>query len=186
MRALRRLTTACLMTSLMIGASSASLSAQERIENEQVVIYSQRWLVSKDPSQNGLMSYLTVQRGKAGEYFSVTCRREGSHVLRGLRLGFPEEQPSFVREGAKFARVEISVDGRVQPLDIKYTGTTADQAFGRDSIYGYEVIFPSVAARDGFIDGLRTGSHMKISGQSLPVELKGSSLALQGQEDYCK
>ncbi|MBT9386426.1 hypothetical protein KM176_21340 [Pseudooceanicola sp. CBS1P-1] len=136
-------------------------------------VFAGKWMQSKDPGQHGLLMYLTTPRARAGEYFSVVCEAGAPAV----KLGFGKRQ--------RGKEIDFDVDGRKAAFALDATGTTKDTQIAKSKIYSYRVVFPSSAARDGFLQSLRAGHKLIVAGQDHPIDLRGAAEALQEQAGYC-
>jgi len=166
------------LAAALCAATALPAAAQGVIENEQMVIYESQWVQSKLPEQAGALMFLTVPRGQKGEYFTISCKRAGGAPDRTVKLGFP----------APLAQdsVTLTVDGRPRQASASFTGKTRDDAYTKGDIHSYELNFGSDAAEEDFYRALSAGGTLEISGQSLPVSLKGVTAALNGQGKYCR
>ena len=154
-------------------AISALPAFSEIVENDAIKVFEGRWVQSKDPSQNGILMYLTQERSSAGEYFSIRCE-EGK---QSVRLAYPK------RRSAK--DIGLTVDGSEQRITAKFTGNTKDPHFLKGNLFGYALTFATPDAQEAFLSDVREGRMLTIEGQSLPVELKGSGQAIVEQASYC-
>jgi len=146
----------------------------EVVENDVMKVFEGKWVQSKDPSQNGILMYLTQERSAAGEYFSIRC--EGGD--QSVRVAFPKKRPAD--------EISLTVDGTQQVIPAEFTGRTKDPHFLKGNVFGYALSFDDAAAQDGFLNALRDGRMLTIEGQSLPVELAGSGQAIREQAAYCR
>lgn len=160
---------------VLAAAATLALPAQaEIVENDVMKVFEGKWVQSKDPSQNGILMYLTQERSAAGEYFSIRC--EGA--AQSVRVAFPKRRPGN--------EVSVTIDGTQQTIPAEFTGRTKDPHFLKGNVFGYALSFEDPAAREGFLDTLRSGRMLTIEGQSLPVELAGSGQAISEQAAYCQ
>lgn len=166
----------------LLAVTALPLRAQV-IENEQIAVYAQQWVQAKAPGQNGLLSFLTLPRGQAGEYFSIRCNLVGGAETRSIRIGYPKP---LTQDRAAAVPVPLTIDGRNMQATARFTGTTPDEAYTKSDIHGYELSFASAAEQKAFLDAMKAGATLKIGGQTLPVSLTGFTAALNGQGQYCK
>lgn len=163
-------------------ALTATVSAAaDVIETDQMVVYEGQWVQSKIPEQNGALMFLTVPRGQNGEYFTISCVKKGDQMDRDVRLGFPEPVA-----GKDEAPVSFVIDGQTHAAMAKPVGTTPDPTFTKSDIHRYEVVFDDDAKESGFLGAMKAGNELTIAGQTIPVDLKGFTAALNGQAKYCK
>ncbi|WP_375173978.1 hypothetical protein [Pseudooceanicola sp.] len=145
----------------------------EVIENDAMKVFEGKWVQSKDPSQNGILMYLTQERSAVGEYFSIRCDEGAPSV----RLAYPR------RMSAK--DVGLTVDGTQQRVAWEFTGKTRDPHFVKGNVFGYALTFADEAEKEAFLARLQGGRMLTVEGQTLPVELKGSGQAIREQARYC-
>lgn len=145
----------------------------EIIENEAMKVFEGKWVQSKDPTQNGVLMYLTQERSELGEYFSIRCE-DGA---QSIRLAFPR------RTSGK--DVGLTIDGSEVRVASEFTRKTKDPHFVKGNVFGYRLTFPDAAAQDAFLASLRGGRMMTIEGQTLPVDLSGAGQAVREQAAYC-
>ncbi|WP_163848546.1 hypothetical protein [Pseudooceanicola aestuarii] len=160
---------------IVLTCLAAPAMAQEVVENEVIKVFAGQWVQSKDPAQNGLLMYLTEDRARAGEYFSIRCE-DGD---RSVRLGFAKQLP-------KNARIKMLVDDTAVEANAAYTGDTQDASFAQGSVHGYRLDFADANARDGFLDQLGQGRRLAVGGQKIPLDLTGAGPALREQAAYCR
>jgi hypothetical protein len=145
----------------------------EVVENDVIKVFEGQWVQSKDPTQNGLLMYLTQERSSVGEYFSIRCEDAAPSV----RIAYPK------RRSAK--DIGLTVDGSQQRVAARFTGKTKDVSFSKGNLFGYALEFPDTASRDAFLASLRGGTMLVVEGQTLPVDLKGARQAVAEQAAYC-
>ncbi|MGR3323503.1 MAG: hypothetical protein ACU0DK_16410 [Pseudooceanicola sp.] len=167
------------LTALFL-AAALPVSAQSVIENEQMVVYEGQWVQTKLPQQNGALMFLSVPRGQKGEYFTIACEGSGAAMDRTVKLGFPAPL------AAETTPVTLTVDGSARQATARFAGTTPDDAYTKGDIHSYVLDFASDAEEKAFFDAMRAGAQLEISGQTLPVSLRGATAALNGQPQYCK
>lgn len=154
--------------------------AQAKIENEQMVVYDGQWVQSKVPDQAGALMFLTLPRGQAGEYFTISCTRAGGAPDRTVKLGYPKPLPQSPMT------LTLKVDGKPVQATATFKSKTRDEAYTKSDIHSYELDFGSAAQEESFFRALSAGSQLEIAGQSIPVSLKGVTAALNGQGAYCR
>lgn len=160
--------------SALIACLAALPLHAEIVENEAMKVFDGAWVQSKDPSQNGILMYLTQERSQAGEYFSIRCDNGGPSV----RVAFPRRRSAD--------DIGVTVDGSAMRVPSKFTGRTKDPHFVKGNVFGYELAFPDDASEQAFLASLRSGRMLTIEGQTLPVALKGASQAVGEQARYCR
>ncbi|WP_407493768.1 hypothetical protein [Pseudooceanicola sp. MF1-13] len=163
-----------LMSLALIACTLALPVRAEILENEMMKVFEGKWVQSKDPSQNGILMYLTQERSAAGEYFSIRC--EGS--AQSVRIAYPKRRSA--------EDVGVTIDGKDMRVPVTFTGKTQDPNFLKGNVFGYEMTFEDAAAQKAFLTALRNGRMLKVEGQSLPVELAGSGQAIREQAAYCR
>lgn len=146
----------------------------EVVENDLLKVFEEKWVQSKDPSQNGILMYLTQERSAAGEYFSIRC--EGS--AQSIRLAYPKRRPGN--------DIGVTVDGTSTRVPANFTGKTKDPHFRKGNIFSYELVFADIQTQTAFLESVRRGRMLTVEGQSLPVELAGASQAIREQATYCR
>jgi len=160
----------------LLATAAASVSGQE-IENDDLAVYAGQWVQHKSPAQNGLLMFLTVERGQKGEYFSISCTRAGGVEDRKVSIGYPKPLPETTMP------LTLSVDGQPVPATATFTASKRDDAYTKSDIHGYELTFQDEAA---FLRALQSGGTLQIPGQTMPVSLAGFTAALKGQSAYCR
>lgn len=163
----------------LCAAIAAPALAQSKIENEQMVVYEGQWVQSKLPEQAGALMFLTLPRGQAGEYFTISCTRAGGAADRTVKLGYPKPLPQSPMT------LTLTVDGKPVQATASFTGKTRDDAYTQSDIHSYELDFGGDAQEEAFFQALSAGGQLNIAGQSIPVSLKGVTAALNGQGAYC-
>ena len=163
------------LATLTCSALALPAAAQSVIETDQMTVYEGQWVQTKLPEQKGALLYLTQPRGQVGEYFSITCAGASA---RTIKLGFLTPLPGDT--------VNMSVDGTNLSVPVVSTGTTRDTAYTQSDIHRYDVAFADAGQQSAFLDALKRGSELRITGQTLPVSLKGATAALNGQGAHCK
>ena len=163
-----------LVTSIILACLAALPLRAEIVENDAMKVFEGKWVQSKNPSQNGILMYLTQERSEVGEYFSIRCEEGAPSV----RIAFPR------RMSAK--DVGLTVDGTQQRIAWEFTGRTKDPHFVKGNIFDYKLAFGDDAARAAFLGDLRAGRMLTVEGQTLPIELKGSGQAISEQATYCR
>ncbi|WP_375688487.1 hypothetical protein [Pseudooceanicola sp. LIPI14-2-Ac024] len=148
------------LAALLCAATALPAAAQDKIENEQMVIYAGQWVQSKLPDQAGALMFLTLPRGQKGEYFTISCSRSGGGMDRTVKLGFP--QP-LAQDGMP---VTLTVDGQPRTATATFTGTTRDDAYTKADIHSYALAFESDAAEEDFFRALSGGNTLQISGKA--------------------
>ncbi|WP_136636010.1 hypothetical protein [Pseudooceanicola onchidii] len=146
----------------------------EIVENDAMKVFEGKWVQSKDPSQNGILMYLTQERSEVGEYFSIRCDAGAPSV----RVAFPKR-----RSGKDLGLI---VDGTEMRAPSSFTGRTKDPHFVRGNIFGYKLDFADAAARDAFLTRIGSARMLTIEGQTLPVDLTGAQQAIREQAAYCR
>ncbi len=161
----------------VIAAVIACLAAlplrAEIVENEMMKVFEGKWVQSKDPSQNGILMYLTQERSEVGEYFSIRC----DAGVPSVRLAFPR------RVSGK--DVGLTIDGTEHRVAWSFSGKTKDPHFVKGNVFGYALTFEDAAAREDFLTQLKEGRMLTVQGQTLPIELSGSAQAITEQAGYC-
>ena len=152
----------------------ATPAVAEVIENDAIKVFEGKWVQSKDPSQNGILMYLTQERSEAGEYFSIRC----DGAAQSVRIALPRRHSGN--------DIGITVDGATTRVPAEFTGKTKDPHFAKGNIFGYALKFPDAAAQEAFLGALRKGRMLTVEGQTLPVELTGSDQAVGEQAGYCR
>lgn len=168
------------LAAALCAATALPAAAQNVIENEQMVVYEGQWVQSKLPGQAGALMFLTVERGQAGEYFTISCANAGGTADRTVKLGYPAPLAQSP------AQVTLTIDGMPRQASASFTGTTRDDAYTKSDIHSYELDFGSPAAEEDFFRALSAGGTLEIGGQTLPVSLRGVTAALNGQSAYCR
>lgn len=168
------------LAALLCAMAALPASAQDRIENEQMVVYAGQWVQSKLPSQAGALMFLNLPRGQKGEYFAISCTRSGGAPDRTIKLGYPAPLPRDP------AQLDLTVDGTAYPASASFTGKTRDDTYTKSDIHSYELDFGSPAAEETFLQALAGGSTLQVAGQTVPVSLNGVADALNGQGAYCQ
>ena len=144
------------------------------VENDAIKVFEGKWVQSKDPSQDGILMYLTQERSQAGEYFSIKCAAGAPSV----RVAFPRK-PSGKDIG-------VTVDGAAMRVPAEFKGRTKDPHFVKGNIFGYALTFADASAQTAFLEALRKGHMLTVEGQTLPVDLTGASEAVKEQARYCR
>ncbi|MGI3170059.1 hypothetical protein ACRARG_12950 [Pseudooceanicola sp. C21-150M6] len=153
----------------------AALPAQaEVIETDLIKVFEGKWVQSKDPSQNGILMYLTEQRSAVGEYFSIRC--DGSD--RSVRIAFPRRRPTDA--------IGMTLDGTQYRVPAKFVGKTPDPQFVKGNLFGYALNFPDAETQARFLDRVGSGTMLTVEGQTLPIDLAGAGDAVAEQADYCE
>lgn len=163
-----------IIPALFTAIALAAPATAEVIENDAIKVFEGKWVQSKDPSQNGILMYLTQERSEVGEYFSIRC----VDAAQSVRVAFPKRHAG--------GDLGLTVDGVTVRVPAEFTGRTKDPHFAKGNIFGYALNFQTQAAQDAFLMALRQGRMLNVEGQSLPVELTGSDQAIGEQASYCK